>query len=57
MDSKRGGRVRVYASAQDRHRAFRLRRGVKVKKPVVLADRSVRKTDKGDEQRSKNKTA
>jgi len=30
-------RQRIYATAADRHRAFRERRGVKVKKPVVLA--------------------
>jgi hypothetical protein len=29
-------RERIYATAADRHRAFRLRRGVNVKKPVVL---------------------
>jgi len=40
MEKKRG-RIRVYASAADRHRAYRLRLGIKVRKAVNLAESTV----------------
>jgi hypothetical protein len=55
--TKKRGRVRVYASAEDRHRAYRLRLGIKVVKPVTMADGSVKETDKCDEQRTETKAS
>lgn len=55
--TKKRGRARVYATAADRHRAYRLRLGIRVSKPVALAASEVAKTDKGDEQRSETKAS
>jgi hypothetical protein len=40
------GRKRIYASPADRHRAYRERLGMNVKKPIALADGGIRKTEK-----------
>ena len=40
------GRKKIYATPEDRHRAYRARLGMAVRKPVVLANGVVRKVEK-----------
>jgi len=54
------GRKRVYATPEDRHRAYRARLGVRVRKPILLANgviRVVRRVDRSDEQRTEPKAS
>jgi hypothetical protein len=40
------GRKKIYATPEDRHRAYRARLGMVVRKPVVLANGVIRKVEK-----------
>lgn len=53
------GRKRIYATPDDRHRAYRARLGMAVRKPIVLVNGEVRKPEKAtrNEQRSETNPA